>query len=42
MTVKQRILTIRLAEKAKHDPKYAKRLEIVVICGERKEQEEHK
>lgn len=37
MTVKQRILTIRLMEKMKQEPEYARRLEITILrCGQKK------
>lgn len=39
MTVKQRILTVRLMTKAKQDPRYAKRLKIDVVYGEQKKEE---
>lgn len=42
MTVKQRILAIRLMEKAKEDPEYAKRLGIMVVYREEKKKEVHK
>lgn len=39
MTVRERMLTIRVMEKAKRDPGYAKQLGIVVNYGKRKKKE---
>ena len=38
MTVKERILTIRLIEKAKKDPSYAKKLGVEIINENRKKE----
>lgn len=42
MTVKGRILTIRLIEKAKRDPDYAKRLGVKIIQNDEKKAEVEK
>lgn len=37
MTVKERILTIRLMERVKKDPDYAKQLGVEIVDNEQKE-----
>ena len=38
MTVKERILTIRLMERAKRDPDYAKQLGVEIVESEQKDE----
>lgn len=42
MTVKQRVFTIKVMEKVKQDPEYAKRMGIMVIYSKGKKKEDHK
>lgn len=38
MTVKERVLTIRLMERAKRDPDYAKQLGVEIVSEEQKQE----